>query len=91
MASATTTTNHDEIRKWIEKHRGHPAVVADTERSGRVGGVLRVDFDEPGGNDDDRLRRIDWDEFFQIFDESELAFLHQEGGASRFNKFVDRV
>ena len=35
---------------------------------------------------------IDWEEFFRIFDESKLAFLHQDksqdGKTSRFNKFV---
>ena len=54
------------------------------------GGVLRIDFDEPGGNDDVRLERIEWDEFFRIFDASDVAFLHGEGGESRFNKFVSR-
>ena len=82
MASAKATTNHDEIRRWVEKHGGHPAVA----RTGREGGVLRIDFDEPGGNDDVRLERIEWDEFFRIFD----AILHGEGGESRFNQFVSR-
>lgn len=86
MTSAKATTNHDEIRRWVEKHGGHPAVA----RTGREGGVLRIDFDEPGGNDDDRLERIEWDEFFRIFDESDVAFLHGDGGESRFNKFVAR-
>src|SRR5206468_4966320 len=81
--SARSTTNHETIRKWVEKHKGHPAVV----RTGGEGGVLRIDFDEPGGNDDTRLERIGWDEFFRIFDESGVAFLHSEGD-SRFNKFV---
>jgi hypothetical protein len=83
MSSARTTTNHETIRKWVEQHNGHPAVV----RSGGEGGVLRIDFDEPGGNDDTRLERIGWDEFFRIFDDSDVAFLHGEGD-SRFNKFV---
>jgi hypothetical protein len=85
MSSAQSTTNHDTIRKWVEKHGGHPAVV----RTGSTGGVLRIDFDEPGGNDDTRLERIGWDEFFRIFDDSAIAFLHGEG-ESRFNKFVEK-
>ena len=88
MASATTTTNHDDIRKWVEKHGGHPAIVADTQDNGRSGGILRIDFDEPGGNDDTGLRRIEWGEFFAIFDKNGLAFLREEQGQSRFNKFV---
>ena len=61
MSSAKTTTNHDEIRKWVEKRGGHPAVVTSTENSRGEGGLLRIDYDEPGGNDDDRLHRITWD------------------------------
>ena len=86
MSSASATTNHDDIRRWVEKRGGHPAVV----RTGREGGVLRIDFDEPGGNDDERLERIGWDEFFRIFDESGVAFLRDEEGSSRFNKFVEK-
>jgi len=88
MSSAKTTTNHDEIRKWVEKRGGHPAVVAATESGGRGGGLLRIDYDEPGGNDDDRLHRITWDEFFRIFDDNDLAFLRDPDGDSRFSKFV---
>ena len=89
MSSAKTTTNHDEIRKWVEGRGGHPAVVSATENSrGRDGGLLRIDYDEPGGNDDDRLRRITWDEFFRIFDENDVAFLYDPEGESRFSKFV---
>jgi hypothetical protein len=89
MSSAKTTTNHDQIRKWIEQRGGHPAVVAATEgKSG--GGLLRIDYDEPGGNDDDRLHRVSWDEFFRIFDSSDIAFLYDPEGESRFSKFVER-
>ncbi len=91
MSSARTTTNHDEIRKWVETRGGHPAVVAATENShGRGGGLLRIDYDEPGGNDDDRLHRISWNEFFDIFDKNDLAFLHDPEGESRFSKFVEK-
>jgi hypothetical protein len=91
MSSAKTTTNHDEIRRWVEKRGGHPAVVSSTENSGgRDGGLLRIDYDEPGGNDDDRLHRISWNEFFRIFDENDIAFLYDPEGDSRFSKFVQK-
>lgn len=90
MSSAETTTDHDTIRKWIEDRDGRPAIVRSTGENGREGGLLRVDFREP----DDELEEIGWDEFFRIFDENKLAFLHQDktdsGGKSRFNKFVER-
>jgi hypothetical protein len=91
MSSAKTTTNHDEIRKWVEQRGGHPAVVSATENSrGREGGLLRIDYGEPGGNDDDRLHRITWDEFFRIFDDNDIAFLHDAERDSRFSKFVSK-
>ena len=84
MSEATTTTDHDEIRKWIEERDGRPAIV----RTKGKGGILRVDFGEP----DEALEPVEWDEFFKIFDENDLAFLHQDetggGKTSRFNKFV---
>jgi len=63
MSSAKTTTSHDEIRNWVEKRGGHPAVVSSTESGGSA--LLRIDYDEPGGNDDDRLHRVTWNEFFE--------------------------
>lgn len=88
--SATTTTNHEQIRKWIEERGGHPAIVKDTENNNQPGGMIRVDFDDPDGSKDVGLRRIGWDEFFRIFDNNNLAFLHQDVDDSRFNKFVQR-
>lgn len=89
MSSATTTTDHDAIRNWIEARGGRPAKVKQTAE-GQGGGVLRVDFQEP----DEGLEEIGWDEFFRVFEDSKLAFLHQDktedGSESRFNKFVSR-
>lgn len=86
MSSSTTTTSHEDIRKWAESRNGHPAKV-DT---GGKGGILRIDFGEP----EDKLEQISGEEFFQIFEENKLAFLYQDetsdGGTSRFNKFVNR-
>jgi hypothetical protein len=87
MASATTTTDHDEIRQWAEERGGRPAIVAATDDNGREGGILRIDFDDPDGDQDEGLEAIGWDRFFRIFDENDLAFLHS-GDGSRFNKFV---
>ena len=94
MSTATKTTDHDEIRKWAEERGGRPAVVADTADNGREGAILRINFKEPGGEDDPGLKEIGWDEWFRIFDENDLAFLHQDetagGKESRFNKLVSR-
>ena len=71
MSQATTTTEHDAIRRWAEERGGRPAVVRTGQ--GR-GGILRFDF----GEKEDSLEEISWDEFFQIFDDNDIAFLHQD-------------
>src|SRR4051812_41736014 len=70
-----TTTDHEEIRNWVEERGGMPAAVKATERRGDPG-ILRIDF--PGYSGEGRLDRIEWDEFFRKFDESGLAFVYQE-------------
>jgi anaerobic selenocysteine-containing dehydrogenase len=80
-----TTTDHEEIRRWVEERGGHPARVEGTN-------LLRIDY--PGFSGEQRLEEISWDEFFEIFDENNLKFLYQEntkdGGKSRFSKLVGR-
>jgi hypothetical protein len=87
---SNTTTNHEEIRKWVEDRGGSPAIVKGTEQGDSA--LLRIDY--PGYSGEDTLETIGWDEFFQIFDDNKLAFLYQEktedGGKSRFSKFVNR-
>ena len=86
--SAESTTDHDEIREWVESRRGRPAIVSSTSRSGGSGGVLRIDF--PGFSGEGTLQEASWDEWFRIFDEQDLAFLYQDQPESRFNKLVSR-
>jgi hypothetical protein len=86
-----TTTDHDEVRRWVEEREGKPASVRGTER-GDAAGVLRIDF--PGGAGEDELEHISWDEWFEKFDDKGLAFLYQErkasGEGSTFFKLVSR-
>ena len=84
-SEAKVTTDHDEIREWVEERGGHPARVKGTE-------LLRIDY--PGFSGEQKLEEISWDEFFKAFEENNLAFLYQEetkdGKQSRFSKLVDR-
>ena len=90
MAEAKTTTDHDEIRRWAEARGGRPASVKGTG-GGDDAGILRINF--PGGAEES-LEDISWDEFFDAFEENNLAFLYQEetasGEESRFFKLVAR-
>jgi len=93
MASAESkvTTNHDEIKKWVEARGGHPARVKGTGDD-EGSGVLRIDY--PGFSGENRLEEISWEEFFETFEASNLAFLYQDqtrdGEESRFSKLIER-
>ncbi len=90
-SSSKTTTDHDEIRKWVESRDGKPVSVRGTGDEDEPG-VLRIDF--PGGAGNDRLEEIPWEAWFEKFDENELAFLYQDkkadGEQSTFFKLVSR-
>ena len=87
-----TTTDHDEIRQWVESRGGTPATIAGTERRDEEAGLLRIDM--PTGASNPPLEPISWDDFFEKFDQENLAFLYQDqkadGEPSFFCKFVDR-
>ena len=90
-AEAKVTTDHAEIQRWVEERGGHPARVKGTENT-KGPGVLRIDY--PGYSGEDTLEAISWEEFFEAFDDNNLAFLYQEetkgGSESRFSKLIDR-
>jgi hypothetical protein len=83
--SAVATTDHDEIRRWVEERGGRPASVSGSHDDAD-GGILRIDF----GPKEASLDPIDWEPFFRTFEERGLAFLHGQGQESRFFKFVRR-
>ena len=89
MANLTkTTTDHDTIRTWAESRGGKPAHVAETGDSDDPG-LIKIMF----GNTDN-LEPIDWDRFFEKFDDNDLAMIYQEktadGERSKFYKLVNR-
>lgn len=90
MSEAVKTTDHETIRKWAEQRGGKPAHVKRTGDKGDPG-ILRIDF--PTGPEQS-LETISWDEFFEKFEQANLALLYQDrtesGDISRFNKFVNR-
>jgi len=82
---AKRTRDHEAIRRWAAERGGRPTMVEGTQ-------ILRIDFDDPDGRQDEKLRPVSWEDFFRVFDERGLEFLYQErthdGGISRFYKFV---
>ena len=89
QSEAKQTTDHNEIRRWAEKHKRKPATVKNTEHGKERAGILRIAF-----RDEENLEEISCDDFFEKFDESDLAFLYQDktkdGHESRFFKSVKR-
>ena len=89
MGSLTReTTDHAEIRRWIEQRGGRPTTVR-----GRGGeGVIGIGFDGP--TDDDLSEEISWEDFFATFDRERLTFSYEEESRedrqSRFFKLVRR-
>ncbi|SJZ85303.1 hypothetical protein [Novilysobacter spongiicola] len=86
---AKTTINHEEIRRWAEARDGVPVSAKGVDEDGDEIALLRISF-----RDDPALKRISWDEFFERFEDDDLAFLYQEqtadGKRSRFFKMVER-
>lgn len=91
MSESRKTTDRSAIKKWAEARKGVPAFVKGTENGDD--GVLRIHFPQ-ASNNDDNFDKIDWDQFFDSFEENKLAMVYQEekqnGEKSTFYKFVNR-
>jgi len=90
--SGNPLIDHEEIRQWAEERGAQPSCVRNTGGGGDVG-MIRLDF--PGYSGADSLEPIEWDEWFQKFDENGLALIVQNttarGQKSNFNKLVKRT
>ena len=74
------TTDHTEIRRWIEQRGGKPAIGRD--------GKLDVQFKDVQEGD------VAWGTFFETFENRNQLFVYQEkfpdGLVSSFFKFTNR-
>jgi len=90
-ASSKVLTEREEIQRWAEDRGAKPACVRNTGDEEDIG-MIRLDF--PGYSGADSLQPIGWDEWFDKFEESNLALLVQEetadGEISNFNKLINR-
>ena len=77
-----TAENDEEIKNWVEKNGGTPAVIDDPNViEDKVG--LRIDW--KGSKDEamlserkDITKDITWDEFFSIMREQKLSFMYSD-------------
>lgn len=81
------TTDHEEIKHWVESHGGRPTAVRAMD--GEVG-VVRFNFKPEAAP----LQPISWNEFFTQFEQRKLAFVYEEeipaGDEERYTKLVHR-
>jgi hypothetical protein len=86
MTEAKFTTDHDEIREWAEARGGRPAAVRKTHGKDDPG-IIRIEFPDAPNAKDAALEEITWEEFFEKFDEADLALVYQEETASGQKQF----
>ncbi len=90
--AAHPLTDHEEIRRWAESRGAVPSCVRGAG-GGEDVGMIRLDF--PGYSGEESLQEVSWDDWFQKFDESDLALMVQDvefgGQPSNFNKLVKRT
>lgn len=84
---AETTTDHETIRTWAEGKGGKPAAVARTHDDDHVG-IVRIMFPDAEQSQHGSLTEISWGEFFQQFEDANLALLYEPD--SMFSKIVGR-
>lgn len=79
--NSKVTWNHNEIRKWVEKHGGKPAVFDDPSAGADKLGI-RIDFKSRENfkfmHDAVEVKEISWKKFFEIFDKRKLAFIYKD-------------
>lgn len=84
------TSDPEHIQDWIEEHGGRPAMNDDR---GTVDVPLDIIFEDE--DEDENLKPIDWEEFFIILNEKDLAFAYDTDenkeilDSQRFD-FIDR-
>ncbi|MDF1601630.1 hypothetical protein PZ895_17885 [Mesorhizobium sp. YIM 152430] len=101
MAATRTLTDRDEIRDWAAARMGSPAI---SEASPSVGGddpILSIVFDQASYQDQDRgadasialggREIVEWDDWFKIFEEKQLALVVSEEVPGRKDSFHEIV
>jgi hypothetical protein len=99
MAETITLTTHDAIRSWAAARMGSPAVV-DVSAEPGTQPLLRIVFDQQAYLDVDRPERppnaggfelVEWDEWFRLFDEQQLALVVAKEIPGRRDTFYEIV
>lgn len=99
MAQTRLLTDHEDIRIWAAARMGSPAIF-DISPQGGTQPMLRIVFDQQAYQDQDRAERaanaggyelVEWEEWFRVFDEAELALVVGPEIAGRRDSFHELV
>ncbi|MDZ5699343.1 MULTISPECIES: hypothetical protein [Phyllobacteriaceae] len=100
MADTKTLTDHDAIRDWAAARAGQPALSDPAQGMSEAEPVLCFAFGQHAYQDTDQgwdeigeVDIIEWDEWFRIFEERQLALVVSEdvpGQREEFHQFVRR-
>ncbi|RUW02346.1 MULTISPECIES: hypothetical protein [unclassified Mesorhizobium] len=99
MAGTITLTEHDAIRSWAAARAGFPAIVDISPEAGTQP-MLRLVFGQNAYEDDDSPERppnaggyelVEWDEWFKIFDEQQLALIVAADEPGRREEFHEII
>lgn len=101
MTNTIMLTDHETIRDWAAARAGAPAIVDISPAAGSQP-MLRIVFGQNAYQDHDQAERpvnagglelVEWDEWFKIFEEGELALVVAEdipGVRDEFHELVRR-
>jgi hypothetical protein len=85
-AQIKSTTDHHEIRRWVEDVGGRPVEVVVRGSSASVG-VPAIEM--PGETvTTGEMRAVGWDDWFDQFDSACLALLYEQTGT--YSKLIQR-
>jgi hypothetical protein len=99
MAKTVTLTKHEAIRDWAAGRAGNPAIVDVSPEAGTQP-MLRIVFGQESYEDVDRPERppnsggydlVEWDEWFRLFDDEELALVVAEDQPGRRDSYYELV
>ena len=98
MAETVTLTEHEAIRDWAAARAGRPAISNPPAGVEAAGPVLHLVFGQHAYQDQDRgadqmggLELVEWDEWFRLFDERQLALVVAKDVPGRREEFHEIV
>jgi len=93
MSTTRQTHDHQAIKDWALERDAVPARIKGTAED-PAEGLLRIHFPKKSPVNDN-FEEIDWDDFFENFEEHDLDLILQDkkesGEMSTFHKFVRRA